>query len=276
MRTWRDDRYEMTKPPERPESPVTGMPAWADEDLEQWCRAELPRWFRDVPEDDLEDAVGRIEVALAGVVDALAALADIDADWRSGNRPWFRWGLAEIDAERAAVKAYRQLLEQSKGRLNRKIRDRNRRRNESDRAAAIDARRSEKTERQARPRKGSGTAAAVEADDVLVQLRKDALGAAHELAGAPAEEWGPDTPLGLRLRAALAAYEARLRAVRAEAKVDTRPMYDHPALWEVCDACNFVKHRCHFCGDDLRHDERTNFDGTLHGCYADYAEEAEA
>jgi hypothetical protein len=41
-----------------------------------------------------------------------------------------------------------------------------------------------------------------------------------------------------------------------------------PFLWEVCDRCNYDGHTCHFCGDNLRHDER-NADGTEHGCYAD-------
>jgi hypothetical protein len=29
---------------------------------------------------------------------------------------------------------------------------------------------------------------------------------------------------------------------------------DHP-LYECCDACNYDRHRCHFCGDDTSHDE---------------------
>lgn len=41
-----------------------------------------------------------------------------------------------------------------------------------------------------------------------------------------------------------------------------------PFLYEVCDACNYDQHRCFFCGDDLRHDER-NTDGTEHPCYVD-------
>jgi hypothetical protein len=41
-----------------------------------------------------------------------------------------------------------------------------------------------------------------------------------------------------------------------------------PHLWEVCGRCNFRLHLCHFCGQDLRHDEH-NFDGTPHGCYVD-------
>lgn len=39
-----------------------------------------------------------------------------------------------------------------------------------------------------------------------------------------------------------------------------------PHLYEVCDACNYERHTCHFCGEDLRHDER-NLDGTPHPCY---------
>lgn len=31
-----------------------------------------------------------------------------------------------------------------------------------------------------------------------------------------------------------------------------------PALYEVCDACNYERHRCHFCGADLPR-------GELHG-----------
>lgn len=26
------------------------------------------------------------------------------------------------------------------------------------------------------------------------------------------------------------------------------------ALYECCDLCNYARHRCHFCGDDISHD----------------------
>lgn len=59
---------------------------------------------------------------------------------------------------------------------------------------------------------------------------------------------------------------------------DPRYLYRWPAgphLWEVCDRCNFNRHTCHFCGDDLRHaeDDHTNR-ANLHACYLDTAEEA--
>ena len=28
-----------------------------------------------------------------------------------------------------------------------------------------------------------------------------------------------------------------------------------PYLYEVCDKCNYNKHICHFCGDDLTHSQ---------------------
>jgi hypothetical protein len=33
-----------------------------------------------------------------------------------------------------------------------------------------------------------------------------------------------------------------------------------------CNSCNYDNHRCHFCGDDLRHDGKT-FDGKENPCY---------
>ena len=39
-----------------------------------------------------------------------------------------------------------------------------------------------------------------------------------------------------------------------------------PHLWEVCDRCNYDRHICPGCGDNLRHDDR-NLDGTPHTCY---------
>lgn len=44
-----------------------------------------------------------------------------------------------------------------------------------------------------------------------------------------------------------------------------------PYLFLVCEACNYVKHRCHFCGDDLSHAEDLRLNGQIHACY----EEAE-
>ncbi len=39
-----------------------------------------------------------------------------------------------------------------------------------------------------------------------------------------------------------------------------------PFLWEVCEACNYERHICHFCGEDLRHDNRL-LDGSPNPCY---------
>lgn len=45
-----------------------------------------------------------------------------------------------------------------------------------------------------------------------------------------------------------------------------------PHLFEVCDACNYNKHICHFCGEDLRHDERL-LDGSPNPCYEEALKE---
>jgi hypothetical protein len=37
--------------------------------------------------------------------------------------------------------------------------------------------------------------------------------------------------------------------------------------FQCCDGCNYATHRCHFCGDDLRHDGRLP-DGEINTCYA--------
>ena len=41
-----------------------------------------------------------------------------------------------------------------------------------------------------------------------------------------------------------------------------------PETWLVCDRCNLNNHRCHFCGDDLRHAEDMR-GPNLHACYVD-------
>ncbi len=53
-------------------------------------------------------------------------------------------------------------------------------------------------------------------DPDLVRYRKDILAAVHALVEAPADQWGPELPLGLRLRGALATYTSRKNALRAE------------------------------------------------------------
>lgn len=34
--------------------------------------------------------------------------------------------------------------------------------------------------------------------------------------------------------------------------VENVPLFG-PHLYEVCEGCNYNRHRCHFCGDDLSH-----------------------
>jgi hypothetical protein len=46
-----------------------------------------------------------------------------------------------------------------------------------------------------------------------------------------------------------------------------------PHLWEVCELCSYHNHRCHFCGDELRHAEELP-GPNYHACYRDFQEEA--
>lgn len=43
------------------------------------------------------------------------------------------------------------------------------------------------------------------------------------------------------------------------------------ACYYCCDACNYDRHICHFCGDSLRHDNSRFKDpvGTPNPCYID-------
>lgn len=43
-----------------------------------------------------------------------------------------------------------------------------------------------------------------------------------------------------------------------------------PPLWQVCETCNTNDHRCHFCGDILRHAE-TMIGPNYHACYLSMA-----
>jgi hypothetical protein len=42
-----------------------------------------------------------------------------------------------------------------------------------------------------------------------------------------------------------------------------------PHLWEVCERCNYDRHVCFFCGDDLRHAEDTHRGPNAHACYVE-------
>lgn len=47
---------------------------------------------------------------------------------------------------------------------------------------------------------------------------------------------------------------------------DLAPRPLGPPLYLVCDRCNYDRHICFGCGDNLRHDDN-NLDGTPHvGC----------
>ena len=46
-----------------------------------------------------------------------------------------------------------------------------------------------------------------------------------------------------------------------------------PHPWMICDRCNYVTHRCHFCGDDLSHNQ--GLLGACPGCLEDHLEEGE-
>lgn len=209
---WKDDGYVPAAPRgTAPPSPVAALEPWRDEHIEAFCKRGLRDGFAEVPPEDYDTRAASLGVAVAAVSDSYAALADIEAEWRSETRRgWFRWGLAEIDAERQALKAYRSLLEQGRARLNRLVRERNKRRQDELRAEA------ERKKDAHRARMGTGTRSVVEADVVVRRLRNEVLAAAHELAAAPAEAWGPDEPMGLRLRSAVTQYEKQVRGVRDE------------------------------------------------------------
>lgn len=45
------------------------------------------------------------------------------------------------------------------------------------------------------------------------------------------------------------------------------PLYRHPQTYEVCDACDFGRHQCPMCGDDLTHAEARSTNGHRHPCF---------
>lgn len=48
-----------------------------------------------------------------------------------------------------------------------------------------------------------------------------------------------------------------------ELAVDVRPFYG-PETWLVCDSCNYVRHRCGGCGEDLPH-AKNRIEHSQHG-----------
>ena len=57
----------------------------------------------------------------------------------------------------------------------------------------------------------------------------------------------------------------------SEGCTEARHARYHGACPWCCDACNYDTHRCHFCGDDLRHDGSVigSPPGTPNACYTD-------
>ncbi len=189
----------------RPASPVDRLGAWRNDSIETLALA-LNKRKVPLPADtaELVETGARLEDALLALQEAVAELSDINAEWVGAERGrWYRWGLAEVDAERRAMGVYRTLLQTAKSRIRDELVNRNR---AADEVAAHKA-------EQAR---AAARAQPAPEDVELNRSRRALLATVFELVDAPAEEWGPETRLGLQLRAATKAYEERKNALRSQ------------------------------------------------------------
>lgn len=204
---------------DRPPSPVAELDDWLDPVLETRA-AQVHARSEVMGLDQLEAERADIESGLIALTATVAQLADIEAGWSAESRDWYHWGLREIKAERAAIGSYRARLQQAMTILKRQIKALRHAANQQ----AVEAAQASREQRRldARQRHADRLADqarvrdAFEGDTDFRRRRADLMRVVHELVDAPAAEWGPDRPLGLRLRGCLAAYEERRDQLRNE------------------------------------------------------------
>lgn len=193
--------------------PLHGLDDWYDGSLDDTCRTIVRTDGNTLSDLGLEEMHTRLGLERLKVGDVRAEIAEREREWRATRRPWFQEGLADIDAERKALNAFDRAMAQAESVITKRQKARKREEAELEIIRQREARLAERAE-VARQR-----ALAKDAfigDPEFVRLRRDIIAIAHLLALAPAEEWGPETPLGLRMRGAIGLYDQRREQLREE------------------------------------------------------------